>query len=264
VPTAVLEEPVVVSTEATAAAPTTQATPTSQAPQATPTTRVAITPPGGLPQLREEAVDLDTATGPDLDPDPDPDPGVPDVFQPHDSAPLTDTASQANPAEAAAVADTAAASTSTAVPAVADVPSAADVTPPTVVPDGHGDEPADTAALPDAALPDAAETDSVETGTDQDREQSSRYDYWDSEVDAQLAGQVYPVETDTEVDLPADQSLTSSGDGDANGSAHQPQTRELDDDAPPFATAPFATVPRLNRVRATPIPPADADDDEGS
>jgi hypothetical protein len=189
---------------------------------------------------------------------------VPDALQPHDSSPLTDTASQADPAEVTAVADTTAASTSTAVPAAAAVPSAADVTPSTVVPDGHGDKPADTAALPDAALPDAAEADSVETGTDQNREQSSRYDYWDSEGDAQLAGQVYPVETDPEVDLPSGQSLTSSGDSDANGSAQQPQTRELDDDAPPFATAPFATVPRLNRVRATPIPPADADEDEDS
>jgi len=147
--------------------------------------------------------------------------------------------------------------TFTAVPVEPDVPSAADATPPTVIPDGHDDGPADTAAVPAAAG-----ADSAETGTDQDREQPSRYDYWDAEVDAQLAGQVYPVETDTEVDLPADQSRTSSGDSDANGSADQPQTRELDDDAPPFATAPFATVPRLNRVRATPIPPVDADEDE--
>ena len=35
---------------------------------------------------------------------------------------------------------------------------------------------------------------------------------------------------------------------------------ELDDDAPPFATAPFAPVPRLNRVRSTPTPPADEDE----
>jgi hypothetical protein len=33
-------------------------------------------------------------------------------------------------------------------------------------------------------------------------------------------------------------------------------------DAPPFATAPFATIPRLNRVRATPTPPGDDEDDE--
>lgn len=35
-----------------------------------------------------------------------------------------------------------------------------------------------------------------------------------------------------------------------------------DDDAPPFATAPFATVPRLNRVRSTPTPPEVGDEDE--
>ena len=32
---------------------------------------------------------------------------------------------------------------------------------------------------------------------------------------------------------------------------------EIDQDAPPFATAPFAAVPRLNRVRSTPVPPED-------
>jgi hypothetical protein len=35
---------------------------------------------------------------------------------------------------------------------------------------------------------------------------------------------------------------------------------EIDQDAPPFATAPFATVPRLRRVRSTPIPPEDDED----
>jgi hypothetical protein len=36
----------------------------------------------------------------------------------------------------------------------------------------------------------------------------------------------------------------------------------IDDDAPPFATAPFATVPRLNRVRSTPTPPEEDDEEE--
>src|SRR5580704_13413798 len=36
----------------------------------------------------------------------------------------------------------------------------------------------------------------------------------------------------------------------------------IDDDAPPFATAPFAAVPRLNRVRSTPTPPEGDDEDE--
>jgi hypothetical protein len=36
----------------------------------------------------------------------------------------------------------------------------------------------------------------------------------------------------------------------------------IDDDAPPFATAPFAAVPRLNRVRSTPTPPEGDDEEE--
>jgi ribonuclease E len=39
-----------------------------------------------------------------------------------------------------------------------------------------------------------------------------------------------------------------------------PRPPEIDQDAPTFATAPFATVPRLNRVRATPVPPEDGDE----
>jgi len=35
----------------------------------------------------------------------------------------------------------------------------------------------------------------------------------------------------------------------------------IDDDAPPFATAPFAAVPRFNRVRSSPMPP-EGDDEE--
>jgi hypothetical protein len=42
---------------------------------------------------------------------------------------------------------------------------------------------------------------------------------------------------------------------------HQPgQSQDLEDDAPPFVTAPFASVPRLNRVRVTPTPPTDDGD----
>jgi hypothetical protein len=36
----------------------------------------------------------------------------------------------------------------------------------------------------------------------------------------------------------------------------------IDEDAPPFATAPFAAVPRLNRVRSTPTPPEGDDEEE--
>jgi hypothetical protein len=78
---------------------------------------------------------------------------------------------------------------------------------------------------------------------------ASESDYWDSEVDPDLAGQVYPV-------------LTSDPDIDTSG--YQPdEPKDIDDtDAPPFATAPFASVPRLNRMRVTPIPPTDSDDED--
>jgi hypothetical protein len=72
---------------------------------------------------------------------------------------------------------------------------------------------------------------------------------WEAEVDPALAGQVYPVLTsDPDIEVPP----------------HEPgQSQDLEDDAPPFATAPFAPVPRLNRVRVSPTPPtADEDPDE--
>jgi Protein of unknown function (DUF2637) len=74
---------------------------------------------------------------------------------------------------------------------------------------------------------------------------------WEAEVDPALAGQVYPVLTsDPDIEVPP----------------HQPgQSQDLEDDAPPFATAPFASVPRLNRVRVSPTPPTDdaaEDEDE--
>jgi hypothetical protein len=71
---------------------------------------------------------------------------------------------------------------------------------------------------------------------------------WEAEVDPALAGQVYPVLTsDPDIEVPP----------------HEPgQSQDLEDDAPPFVTAPFASVPRLNRVRVTPTPPTDDADQE--
>jgi hypothetical protein len=40
----------------------------------------------------------------------------------------------------------------------------------------------------------------------------------------------------------------------------QPAASEIDLDAPPYATAPFAALPRLNRIRSTPTPPEDEDE----
>jgi hypothetical protein len=71
---------------------------------------------------------------------------------------------------------------------------------------------------------------------------------WEAEVDPALAGQVYPVLTsDPDIEVPPLQPG---------------QSQDLEDDAPPFVTAPFASVPRLNRVRVTPTPPTDDADEE--
>jgi hypothetical protein len=63
---------------------------------------------------------------------------------------------------------------------------------------------------------------------------------------------------------PAERSHDYWGDREEPGDAERgylPRAiPEIDQDAPPFATAPFATVPRLNRVRSTPIPPEDDED----
>jgi hypothetical protein len=80
-------------------------------------------------------------------------------------------------------------------------------------------------------------------------------DYWDAaDSDTeQFAGLVYRAREDEG----GDDALA-----DGSGSAARPSQPELDDDAPPFATAPFASMPRLNRVRSMPAPPADEDEDE--
>jgi Protein of unknown function (DUF2637) len=110
---------------------------------------------------------------------------------------------------------------------------------------GASDEPAPQPAQAPARPPQAiryASSAAAEQFADED---------WEAEIDPALAGQVYPVLTsDPDIEVPP----------------HQPgQSHDLEDDAPPFATAPFATVPRLNRVRVTPTPPTDdgdADADE--
>lgn len=80
-------------------------------------------------------------------------------------------------------------------------------------------------------------------------------DYWESEEAGQYAGLVYAAREDQA----SAEGDADAGDADEAG-ADEPATHkghpELDDDAPPFATAPFASVPRLNRVRSTPAPPA--------
>jgi Protein of unknown function (DUF2637) len=90
-------------------------------------------------------------------------------------------------------------------------------------------------------------------------------EYWEPEEEAgQFAGLVYPAREDHQDQADgaddSDDVSDESDDAEANEPGPRKDQPELDDDAPPFATAPFATVPRLNRVRSTPTPPADEDD----
>jgi len=73
-------------------------------------------------------------------------------------------------------------------------------------------------------------------------------DYWDGDDAGQLAGLVYPAREE-------------NPGSEAGGPASRTEPAEIDEDAPPFATAPFAAVPRLNRVRSTPVPPEDDEDE---
>lgn len=71
--------------------------------------------------------------------------------------------------------------------------------------------------------------------------------YWETEEASQFAGLVYAAQDDEDAD---------------RGELAGPGPQEVDEDAPPFATAPFNSVPRLNRVRSTPAPPQDEDEGE--
>jgi Protein of unknown function (DUF2637) len=70
---------------------------------------------------------------------------------------------------------------------------------------------------------------------------ASSAEKWDADGGSPYAGLVYSARDD------------SSG---------EPRPQEIDEDAPPFATAPFAAIPRLNRVRSMPAPPADDEDED--
>ncbi len=84
--------------------------------------------------------------------------------------------------------------------------------------------------------------------------------HWEKEEEAgQYAGLIYPARED---DSDQEDDADGAGDPETDEPAPRETSPELDDDAPPFATAPFATVPRLNRVRSTPVPPAEEEEDE--
>jgi hypothetical protein len=112
--------------------------------------------------------------------------------------------------------------------------------------DNGSDQPDPSTAQASAADP-APAAHAIRYASSAATEQFANED-WEAEVDPALAGQVYPVLTsDPDIEVPP----------------HEPgQSQDLEDDAPPFATAPFASVPRLNRVRVTPTPPTDDADQE--
>ena len=171
---------------------------------------------------------------------------------PADAAAQTPEAS-ADTAEAAAdTKDTAAAAGQTAeAPASTEAESAE--TAAEAPENAPGDAPDNGSAHPDSPTAQPAASDpapaapAIRYASSAATEQFANED-WEAEVDPALAGQVYPVLTsDPDIEVPP----------------HQPgQSQDLEDDAPPFATAPFASVPRLNRVRVTPTPPTDDADQE--
>jgi hypothetical protein len=73
--------------------------------------------------------------------------------------------------------------------------------------------------------------------------------YLEPEEAGQFAGLVYPAREDHP------DAEDAAGDSDDVND----DSGDVENDAPPFA-APFAPVPRLNRVRSTPTPPADEDE----
>ena len=165
-------------------------------------------------------------------------------------------------AVSAPVALTAARTVSMAPPAVAPALAVADAP---VEPQEVLAEPGATVPVPMAAVtvadepaPPTVEVPAVALSREPGRPQHIRYaaddlrdappseDYWDPEGTLEFAGLVF-----------------SAPDDDDETAADEPARRyapELEDDAPPFATAPFAPAPRLNRVRSTPTPPADEDE----
>jgi hypothetical protein len=116
------------------------------------------------------------------------------------------------------------------------------------------------------------EPSATEPGTTATEPDDPREDYWDGDDAGQFAGLVYPAREASahpddaaghdSGDRPgqvADDDDRAPADDDANETSGR-EPAEVDEHAPPFATAPFAAVPRLNRLRSMPVPPEDEDE----
>jgi hypothetical protein len=88
-------------------------------------------------------------------------------------------------------------------------------------------------------------------------------DYWETEGAGQFAGLVYSAPDDAGLDdeNAGGENAGGGNAGEGGASSAQRGTQEIDDDAPPFTTAPQPAVPRLNRVRSMPVPPTDEEDE---
>ena len=135
---------------------------------------------------------------------------------------------------------------------------------------GKDAAPAEPAAAAEAAAT-AEAAPAAPDGEPAPRNAGAADDYWDAEEAGPYAGLVYPAHEehaapegnghadDKGGDTGGDKASDNGGAGDSVRDQAPARRRpaELDADAPPVATAPFAPVPRLNRVRSMPAPPSD-------
>jgi uncharacterized protein DUF2637 len=161
------------------------------------------------------------------------------------AAPQDETAQPTEPAEPTAEAGADAPEPDpTDMPAAQEAEAAEPVEEEPVMADEADEEPAQEAepAAEPVAEPVAADNGENVAAAREDPTPTTPYNYWDSGVDSGFHG-------------PERAPTVPSGVPTVPGEV-------IDDDAPPFATAPFAAVPRLNRVRSTPTPPEEDDEEE--
>jgi Protein of unknown function (DUF2637) len=195
-----------------------------------------VTPPDGLPVMRRSATAPATVIAPV-----EPPPGAGAAEQEPD-VPGAAVEEPAGAAEPVVVTEP----VSAAGPAPAEQPEEAPPARPTIRYAGSG-------ALARPGRPVTAEPEPARGAA---APAAGSGDYWDADEGVQYAGLVYAAREERADSGPAD-------DDEAPGPASPRRpAAEPDEDAPPFATAPFATVPRLNRVRSAPEPPAEDEDEE--
>jgi hypothetical protein len=204
-------------------------------------------PPGGSvsppPAEPVPAAPTEPVTAPPAEPVPAP----PDSPLPaREAAPAAPAAQDAEPGEKAAAVDDASALPQEAHPeaGAGEAISAAGPAPePAVVPGAPAPPTVEVPAVP-------ARRQGIRYAGSHARNVPQGQDYWDADDTAQFAGLVYRARDEDDDD---DRGVPVDG-------PVRPSQPELDDDAPPFATAPFAPMPRLNRVRSMPTPPTDEDE----